>query len=166
MSGDIQPNIEPVRLRKTKLAPELGVSRVTLDAYLNRAEPPPPLPDADGAYSVEEVADYIATIKGDESKKKGASFWEAEKRRLQCEEIALRLKVASGKFLSREEASKTIVPLMAELAELLTKEFELVNPARYKGRDQVECAAINRKSVDLVIGRFRQGVKTFTDAAA
>jgi hypothetical protein len=154
----VEPPVK-VRMKKSALARELGVSRVTLDKYLNRNRAP--IPDEEFAYDVEAVAEFISRPT-DEVQKNSLASWEMEKRRLQCEEIAMRLKIQSGKYITKEEAQKTITPLMAELGELLVKEFELVNPSKYKGRDQVECAAINRKSIDLVIGRFKQGVKGFT----
>lgn len=149
-------------LKKGALARELGISRPTLDKYLNRVDPPPPRDNGDAEWNVEQVAAYIASIQAEESAKKGPAYWETEKRRLECERIAHDIAVRKGKFISKEEAAQTIAPLMAELGQLLTQKFELELPPRYKGRDAVECAEMNRKANDEIAKRFRQGMKGIT----
>lgn len=147
----------PGRMRRGELARELGISWPTLARYLYMEGAPPQ--DAQSSYSVEDVANFIAKMKTDAEKVKGKSYWESEKARLHCEKIAHELATERGEFISKEELAKTIVPLMAELGLLLKQEFELVNPSRYQGKDRVECAEINAKSIDLVIRRFRSGTK-------
>jgi hypothetical protein len=156
------PHPEEGRQRKSALARALGISRPTLDKYLYNDGAPPQ--DAEGTYDVEAVAEFIAKLKNDEGNVKGKKYWESEKARLHCEQIAHNLATQRGEYISKQEASKTIVPIMAELGLLLKQEFELVNPSKYVGKDRVECAEINAKSVDLVIRRFRSGVKDLVEA--
>lgn len=146
-------------LRKGALARELGISRPTLDKYLNRVDPPPPRDNGKGEWNVEQVANYIARIQQDESTKKGPAYWETEKRRLECERIAHDIAVRRGNFISKDEAKTTIAPLMVELGLLMEQIFVLQLPPRYKGRDTVEQQEMNRKAVETVIARFRSGVK-------
>jgi hypothetical protein len=156
------PHPEEGRQRKGALARALGISRPTLDKYLYNDGAPPQ--DENGTYDVEAVAKFIYTSKNEEGSVKGKRYWESEKARLHCEQLAHNLAAQRGEYISKQEASKTIVPIMAELGLLLKQEFELVNPSKYVGKDRVECAEINAKSVDLVIRRFRSGVKDLVEA--
>lgn len=145
------------RFRKTELHKELGISRPTLDKYLNMEGAP--IPDTQSAYDLEQVANFIAQIKNEEGKIKGKNYWESEKARLHCEKLLHELAVQRGEYISKSEASKTIIPIMAELGQLLKQKFELELPSRYQGKDRIECAQLNADAIDYLIRRFRSGVK-------
>lgn len=147
---------EPDRLRKIDLARQLGISRVSVDKYLNRDGAPSP--DKHFRYSVEEVAAFIAKQKNEDSKVKGAAHWSAELSRLKCEQLAEQIARERGDFIEKNEAKKVIVPLMTELGEMMQARFVRELPARYKGRDAAECAAMNQKACDDVAERFRRGM--------
>ncbi len=148
-------------LKKTLLHKELGISRPTLDKYLYL--PGAPKCNPKGQWNAEEVAGWIGKQQS-EQKSTGKTHWESEKARLHCQEIEHRLAVERGKYVEVAELSKTIVPLMSELGQLMKQEFELVNPSKYVGKDRIECQAINERSIDIVIRRFRSGVKDLVAA--
>lgn len=154
-----KPFVEPTHLRKSALAHELGVSRVMLDAYLNRTEPPPPQPNRFKEFSIEEVANYIAKFKIAAGDIKGQAHWKSEKFRLECERIAFDLAARRREFVTRQEITTAIVPLMAELAQSLEMQFVQILPARCRGKTVVEIAEMNRAAVDQIIARFRSGSK-------
>jgi hypothetical protein len=150
---------EPTHMRKSELARELGISRVTLDAYLSRLEPPPPQPNDDREYSIEEVAAYIGNIKNAAGAVKGHAFYKTEKVRLECERISQEMATKRGEFVSRGAIAAAIVPLISELDAMMEQQFVLVLPSRYKGKNTVECAEMNRTAKDLITARFRSGAK-------
>ena len=155
---------EPTHFRKSALATELGISRVTLDAYLSRTEPPPPRPNKANEYSLEEVAAYIGGIKNEAGKVKGFTHYKTEKMKLECERIALEMKVRRGEFVEQHEIAAQIVPLIAELDAMMEQQFVQVLPSRYKGKSSVECAELNRTAKDLITQRFRTGMKEIAAA--
>lgn len=150
------PDDYPPLAKKAQLAKILGISRPTLDKHL--LETDSPQPNIRREWNVEEVANFIAQKKIEKSKS-GVSYWDAEKKRLECQRISEGLARDRGEFISKKEASSTLVPLMAELGSLLRKKFELELPSRYQGRDRVECAQINASAIDDIISRFRKGAK-------
>lgn len=143
-------------LRKVDLAPALGITRPTLDKFLFR--PDAPKPDSEQRYEVELCAAYIAKAEL-EKQSSGKNYWEAQKARLHCQEIEHRIARERGEFISKAEASKTIIPIMAELGALLKQKFELELPSRYQGKDRIECAQMNAEAIDYISRRFRSGVK-------
>lgn len=158
MSRKKKQETEPTRLRKNHLAGELGISRVTLDKYLNQDGAPHP--DKALTYSIEETAQWIASQRQQESKLRGKSYWEAEMTRLKCERLAEEIARERGDWIHKTDASKTIVPLMRELSELMQQKFVRELPSRYKGHDAIECAQMNADACDAIAKRFRDGIKT------
>lgn len=146
---------EPDRLRKIDLSRQLGINRVTLDKYLNRDDAPKP--DSHFRFVVEEVVAYVARQRTEDSKVKGKAHWEAEKARLQCEQMVEEMARKRGEFIDRKELERAIPPLVAEIAELMRARFVRELPSRYKGRDAVECAQMNEAACDAIAERFRAG---------
>lgn len=159
---------EAPRLRKITLAEKLGVSRPTLDKYLEMDGAPGP--DAEKTYDVEEVLKWVgahAEQSGaditDKEKVPTLNNWRAMKLELECEKLRHLLEVERGDYISKREAAATILPLMTELDALIKQKYELELPSRYVGKDAVECAELNAAARDQINARFRQGVKPLTE---
>ncbi len=153
----VKKEAEPTRLRKNLLAPELGISRPTLDKYL--AIEGAPTPNRALTYSIEAVADFIGKQKIAEGKVKGRTYYDAELARLKCEQLAESIARERGDWVHKSELSKTLIPLMGELGALNEQKFALELPARCKGRDTIEIAQIAREMCDFIAKRFRDGTK-------
>lgn len=163
---------EATRMRKSSLAEKLGVSRPTLDKYL--AMEGAPAEAEDKTYDAEAVAVHIqANIStgqgaphgkhpGTQEEKGTLASLKIEKLSLECQKLRHALEVDRGDYIKKSEAGTTIVPLMQELANLMTQKFEMELPSRYVGRDAVDCAKLNADGVDFVIERFKRGVRPFT----
>lgn len=149
-------------LGKTALARALKVSRPTLDGYLNRREPPPPAPNSSRQYDRDAVSAYIAAVRQAEGETKTLSQLRAEKLRMDMEAAREEQARTRGQYVHIDEARKTIEALMVELGGLLRQKFEYELPARYVGKDAVECAALNATAVDTIVLRFRQGMGKLT----
>lgn len=145
----------PERLHKFALAKKLGISRPTLDKYL--ALDKAPQPDANETYDVAEVARHIAEhatkiAEPDEIKKLRARKLLAE-----CKRIEHEYEVSASNYIHHDEIRKTLEPLMAELAALLTSKFENQLPSQYRGRSLAECQQLNAAAIDFIIQRFKTG---------
>lgn len=153
------------RLRKISLAEKLGITRPTLDKYLEMEGAPQP--DEDKSYDVDAVAKFIED-RAPNTMGKDVSYLndlKAQKLVLECEKLRDQIARDQGDFISKKEAAATIIPLMAELDALMKQKYELELPSRYQGKDQVECAAMNAEARDAINRRFRQGVAKITEAA-
>ena len=153
------------RLRKTALAARLGINRGTIRQYLGMVGAP--APNASGTYAVEEMIKFMAEhtsigAVGDEDDAEAGhslQYYKREEVKLRCQKMQDDIDRARGKFISHEEASRTIVAIIQEFADALNREFVMKNPSVYKGKDMVEWEEINRKSVYDVILRLKQGAK-------
>ncbi len=151
------------RLQKVALAKRLGVSRPTLDVYLNQAGAPKQ--GRDRAYDVEAVLKWIEAhareVGADAKGKGGPTYNEArtQKMMLEVENLRSEMERKRGDFIAKKEAEATIVPLMAELDALMKQKFELELPSQYVGKTAVECAELNAAARDAINARFRQGVR-------
>lgn len=145
------------RLKKSALATRLGISRPSLNKYLRIAGAP--APDGKRAYSVEEMIGWLAQHGsiGPAGDSDSIQHWKREEVKLRCKRMQDQMARDRGEYVSKAEASKTIIPLMAELGELMRQKFILELPSRYKGRDMIECQQMNEKAVDDIVKRFRQG---------
>lgn len=158
---------EAPRLRKITLAEKLGVSRPTLDKYLEMDGAPGP--DAEKTYDVEEVLKWVGAhaeqsgANHRDGTKKTLNDWRAEKLALECDKLRHLLEVERGDYISKREAAATVIPLMTELDALIKQKYELELPSRYVGKDAVECAELNAAARDQINARFRQGVKPLTE---
>lgn len=145
------------RLGKKALCARLEISRPSLDKYLKIAGAP--APDGNGAFDVEGVVAWLSTHSGiGPGEKDSIQHWKREEVRLRCMRMQDQIARDRGEYVSKAEASRTLIPLMAELAELMRQKFILELPSRYKGKDQVECQQINEKAVDDITRRYRSGV--------
>lgn len=150
------------RLLKMDLARELGISRVTLDGYLNRKTPPPPKPDDKRRYSVDEVAKYIA-----DNSTKAVSSEEMRKLRermlsIQVEREHLELETLRGRYIPKGEIEPAIAAFVGQLTEDLRLKFEMELPAKYSGRTVIERQKLNADGIDWVLRRLKSGAEKVT----
>lgn len=151
------PTINARRLKKKALAAQLGISRVTLDEYLNRKTPPPPKPDKAGAYSVDDVAHYIE-VNG----AKAVSTEEMRRLReallrMDVEERAIQIGIRKGEIIERAKVRPGIEAVMGRLTADLQAKFEQELPSKYGGRTGLQCAELNAAAVDWVLRRMKEG---------
>ena len=146
------------RLHKAALAERIGVSRPTLNKYLGMAGAPEP--DGKGCYPVEDVADWVSeNARSAGAQPTSLSEWKIEEVKLRCEKMRDQLQRDRGEYVSKAEASRTIIPLMTEIGELIRQKFVLELPHRCVGKAQVDIEEICEKMRDEVIRRFREGAK-------
>ena len=146
------------RLKKGALAERMGLSRPTLNKYLGMVGAPPP--DGKGSYEVEAVLAWFSQhseVAGNAPRT--MQDWKIREVQLRCQKMEDQLQRDRGEYISKQAASKTIIPLMAELGELMRQKFILELPSRYRGHDQVECAEFNEHAIDAIVKRFREGSK-------
>jgi hypothetical protein len=159
---EIGPAPEPTRLRKNKLAAVLKITRFNLDGHLKSADAP--RPDFLKTFDVEEVRKYLSVNSlhhATSGATTGTKLNDVRVRKMEADARLAELELVekSGEMISMKEASSTLIPLMAELAASLKQEFELTLPSQYVGKDEIECAELNRNAIDRIIIRFRSGAK-------
>lgn len=150
------------RLLKLDLARELGMSRTTLDGYLNLKDPPAPKPDAARRYSVDEVQRFIA----ENSAKAGTN---AEIRtlretllRMQVERETIELDELRGRYVRKDEIGPAVAIIAAQLTDDLRLKFETELPPKYDGRTTLERQKLNADGIDWVLRRLKHGTKKLT----
>ena len=151
------------RLNKKMLAEELGISRPTLDEYLNRATAPQP--DAMGTFSVEETAAYISrhgvrAISSEEMKRIRMTLL-----RIQAKEAELDLAVKQGELVAIRELEPDFALMCNQLVADLRAKFEFELPARYVGKNAVECEQMNADGIDYVLTRLKAEMARHTRGA-
>lgn len=149
------------RLRKGDLAAELGISRVTLDEYLNRTDPPPPKPDGDGAYSVEDTASYIAVngVKAVNSAEMRRLKEARERIRVEREE--LELAELRGRLIDKSKIEPQVALVCTTITTEMQRIFEQELPGKYTAR-MVEDREINAAGVDRVIRAIKDALAPLT----
>ena len=155
----MKSNVKSERLKKSALALRLEITRPTLDRILAIAG----APEADGkrSYDVEECIAWLsehASVGSAGGKKDSIQHWKMEEVKLRCTRMQDQIARDRGEYISKASASRTILPMIAELGELMRQKFILELPSRYKGKDQVECQEMNEKAVDDISRRYREGM--------
>lgn len=145
------------RLRKKELAAELGISRVTLDDYLNRPDPPAPKPDNNQAYSVEDVAAYIAANSTKAAVSPAMRKMREARERIRLEREEMELAELRGQLIDKSMIAPAIAAVMTQLTTDLVDVFENELPTKYNGLSTVQCAELNASGVDRVLTRFKSG---------
>lgn len=156
MSGNIGR-----RLAKTALAAELGISRPTLDEYLNRIDPPPPKPDEEGAYSVEDTASYIAVngVKAVNSAEMRRLKEARERIRVEREE--LELAELRGRLIDKSKIEPQVAVVCTTITTEMQRIFEQELPGKYTAK-MVEDREINAAGVDRVIRAIKDALAPLT----
>jgi len=67
------------------------------------------------------------------------------------------LQVKKGQFIAKEDVARTLLPLVQEIDDLIRQEFELILPAKYVGKNAIECAQLNAEARDRIAKRFKTG---------
>jgi hypothetical protein len=150
----------PVKARKLQLALMLNISRPTLDAYLTI--PGAPTPDDERRYDVEAVAAWVAKNAPTAGADQPTQNWRAEKTRIEAENLAFDLQVKRGDYFRKADAIPVLAALVGEVQALLREKFEDELPPRYVGKTWVECQAMNREAIDLIVRRIKAGGKPLT----
>jgi hypothetical protein len=148
------------RLRKTELAKELGISRVTLDEYLNR--PDAPQADDAGAFSVEDTASYIAVngVKAVNSTEMRRLKEARERIRVEREE--LELAELRGRLVDKATIEPQIAAVCTLLVTTLQQIFEGELPPKYPGKTVVECREMNAAAIDRVMRQLKAAYAPLT----
>ena len=142
------------RLRKTELAKELGISRVTLDEYLNR--PDAPQPDEAGAYSVEDTASYIAVngVKAVNSAEMRRLKEARERIRVEREE--LELAELRGRLINKSQIEPQVAVICSTFVNELQRVFEWELPDKTFGKSVIQIREMNAAGVDRVIRALKE----------
>ncbi len=144
------------RMGKTNLAVELGITRRTLDEYLNRSDPPPPQPDADGEYSVEDTATYIAVNGAKAVTSAEMRRLREARERIRVEREEMELAELRGRLVDKETIEPQIAAACAIFGAALRQIFESEMPAKYQGKSVVDCRILNEQGVDRVMRQLKE----------
>lgn len=148
------------RMRKADLARRIGCDEKTLRKYLDQNGAPSP--DRRKTYDIKAVEAWVQDNAVGGAPRGALAALKIEAAKIDLEKARDSLARSRGEYISKEEASHTIVPLMTELGQLMRQLFVMELPSRYKGRDVIECSQINEAALDKVIARFRQGARPIT----
>ncbi len=151
-----KPQAKAERLHKAGLARALGISRPTLDGYLNRTNPPPPQPNAGKLYDVKEVAEYIAAlgtkaITTDEMRKLRETLL-----RTQAEDAEIDLAVKRGRLIEKAAIEPGVAEIQTWWSAKMQAVFEGELPRKYEGKTTIERQKLNADAVDRLMREFKE----------
>lgn len=152
------------RMVKLRLAKHFGITRNTLDAYLDK--PGAPRPNQRGMYDVKRVGEFLNANVVSAGRSEELGTIRQRKMQLETERMQWEFARVRGEFIHKSEIAKTLVPLITEIHQALTQQFEHVLPSKYKGKSQVECQQLNVAALDEVVKRFKEGSLPLVEAAS
>lgn len=144
------------RLRKAPLARQLGIHRVSLDAYLKK--PGAPTADAARSYCVRDVAAFIATERGNSPIDTLRSA-RLEEVRLRCEKLRRELDRDSRLTVTKADVDQLLGRMAAALKATLYSKLENEVPGKVAGCDAVVIRQHLREVADDLVARFARDVE-------
>lgn len=144
------------RLGKKDLAQMLGISRPTLDGYLNRMEPPPPVRGKDGTFDVDEVAAYIAANGATPTSSEAIRKLRERLLRTQAEDAEVDLAERRGRLIDKATIEPGIAEIQAWWLAKLQAVFEGEIPRKLEGLTTVQRQALLAGAVDRVFREFKE----------
>lgn len=158
-AGDAKPAAAR-RLGKKDLAQTLGISRPTLDGYLNRADPPPPVPDGDRLYDLNEVAAYIAANAANPTSTEAIRRLRENLLKTQAEDAAMDLAVKRGRLIDRAAIEPGVAEIQAWWSSKLQAVFEGELPRKYEGKSTIDRQKLNADAIDRLMREFKERMAT------
>lgn len=153
-------------LRKIELAGRLNISRPTIDDYLRRPGAPKP---KNKRYDPDEVRAFIEACTPTASlgeKKTEIIDLRRAILRMEAEEMEIDLGIKRGLYIRRDEISPVIGSFFTQhLADALLI-FEQELPAKYAGRNQIECQQLNADGIDRLFAKAKAWQQTIAPAAS
>jgi hypothetical protein len=144
------------RLGKKELAQELGISRPTLDEYLDQEGAPKP--DENGTYSVEDAGLWVAnnSVTAGSSKEMRRLREALMRIRVEAEEIDLAKN--RGKLVDKATIEPQLAVATTTIVSELQKVFEDELPSKTFGKTVVEIREINAAGVDRVVQSWKDAL--------
>ncbi|MFA5265233.1 MAG: hypothetical protein WC378_15530 [Opitutaceae bacterium] len=150
------------RVSKTEISRRLECHRETVRRYLS--EPGAPLPDKRGRYDFEAARGWLQSRAPRAAASPELRREQIRLMQVQTETLKLRLAVSKREYIPLSEYQRVIAPLMSELQMLMRQKFLDELPPQYIGRNADGIRALNEKSIDEIIERFRTGILPFKPA--
>lgn len=154
-AADPQP-VAARRLGKKDLAQTLGITRPTLDGYLNRTDPPPPVPDKDRAYDLNEVAAYIAANAANPTSTEAIRRLRENLLKTQAEDAEMDLAVKRGRLIDKAAIEPGVSEIQTWWSAKLQAVFEGELPRKYEGKSTIDRQKLNADAIDRLMREFKE----------
>jgi hypothetical protein len=141
---------------KAEIARLMDMPAQSLRNYL--AKPDAPKPNDDLHYNIEECRNFIdASLSAWGTVGAEMAEFRAAKMKVEVATKEFDLQVKKGQFIAKEDVGRTLIPLVQEIDDLIRQEYELILPAKYVGKNAIECAQLNAEARDRIARRFKTG---------